>query len=99
MRAKPKRARAQGIFETIMTTGLEQFFDPPFRIRHPESGPAALLFNSPHSGRIYPEAFLAASRLDPLALRRSEDMDVDHLFARHRCGRVFDDGGIPARLL
>jgi N-formylglutamate amidohydrolase len=79
--AKRVRAQAQGIFETIMTTGLEQLFDPPFRIRHPESGPAALLFNSPHSGRIYPEAFLAASRLDPLALRRSEDMDVDHLFA------------------
>jgi N-formylglutamate amidohydrolase len=64
-----------------MTTGLEQFFDPPFWIRHPESGPSALLFNSPHSGRIYPEAFLAASRLDRLALRRSEDMDVDHLFS------------------
>ena len=64
-----------------MTTGLEQFFDPPFRIQHPESGPSALLFNSPHSGRIYPKAFLAASRLDPLALRRSEDMDVDHLFS------------------
>lgn len=64
-----------------MTTGPEQFFDPPFRIRHPESGPSALLFNSPHSGRTYPNSFLAASRLDPLALRRSEDMDVDHLFS------------------
>ncbi len=64
-----------------MTIGPEQFFDPPFRIRHPESGPSALLFNSPHSGRTYPDAFLASSRLDPLALRRSEDMDVDHLFA------------------
>ena len=64
-----------------MTTGLDHSFDPSFRILNPEGGPSALLFNSPHSGRIYPESFLAASRLDPLSLRRSEDMDVDDLFA------------------
>jgi N-formylglutamate amidohydrolase len=40
-----------------------------------------LVFNSPHSGRIYPQAFLAASRLDPFALRRSEDAYVEELFA------------------
>ena len=39
-----------------------------------------MVFNSPHSGRIYPKAFLAASRLDPLALRRSEDAYVEELF-------------------
>lgn len=64
-----------------MTTGFDAHFDPPFRILNPKSGPSALLFNSPHSGRVYPESFLNASRLDPLALRRSEDMDVDHLFS------------------
>jgi N-formylglutamate amidohydrolase len=39
-----------------------------------------LVFNSPHSGAIYPPAFLAASRLDPLTLRKSEDCFVDELF-------------------
>ncbi len=39
-----------------------------------------LVFASPHSGSDYPQAFLAASRLDPLALRRSEDCFVDEIF-------------------
>src|SRR5438132_4778840 len=40
-----------------------------------------LILASPHSGAEYPADFLAASRLDPLALRRSEDSFVDELFA------------------
>ena len=40
-----------------------------------------LVLASPHSGSEYPADFLAASRLDPLALRRSEDSFVDELFA------------------
>src|SRR6266436_2317782 len=40
-----------------------------------------LVLASPHSGTEYPADFLAASRLDPLALRRSEDSFVDELFA------------------
>jgi N-formylglutamate deformylase len=40
-----------------------------------------LIFASPHSGRCYPAEFLAASRLDPPGLRRSEDSFVDELFA------------------
>ena len=40
-----------------------------------------LVFNAPHSGRDYPEAFRAASRLDAVQLRRSEDAHVDALFA------------------
>ena len=39
-----------------------------------------LVFNSPHSGRVYPQAFLTASRLDSLTLRRSEDSYVEELF-------------------
>ena len=39
-----------------------------------------LVFASPHSGCDYSQAFLAASRLDPLALRRSEDSFVDEIF-------------------
>ncbi len=40
-----------------------------------------LILASPHSGSDYPADFVAASRLDPLALRRSEDSFVDELFA------------------
>src|SRR5215469_5732084 len=40
-----------------------------------------LVLASPHSGAEYPADFLAASQLDPLALRRSEDSFVDELFA------------------
>ncbi|HWK46395.1 MAG TPA: N-formylglutamate amidohydrolase [Stellaceae bacterium] len=40
-----------------------------------------LVVASPHSGRTYPRDFVAASRLDPLALRKSEDSFVDEIFA------------------
>jgi N-formylglutamate amidohydrolase len=39
-----------------------------------------LVLASPHSGMTYPPDFLAASRLDPLSLRRSEDSYVDEIF-------------------
>lgn len=39
-----------------------------------------MVLASPHSGTTYPPDLLAASRLDPLALRRSEDSFVDELF-------------------
>lgn len=42
---------------------------------------APLVLASPHSGRDYPHEFVAAARLDPLGLRRSEDCYVDELFA------------------
>lgn len=38
------------------------------------------VFNSPHSGRVYPEAFVRQSRLDGERIRRSEDFYVDELF-------------------
>src|SRR3990170_2302019 len=53
---------------------------PPFTVARPETLKLPLVFNSPHSGRVYPQAFLAASRLDSLALRRSEDCYVEALF-------------------
>jgi len=40
-----------------------------------------LVLSSPHSGADYPSDLLAASRLDPVSLRRSEDSFVDALFA------------------
>jgi N-formylglutamate amidohydrolase len=39
-----------------------------------------LVLASPHSGTSYPPDFIAASRLDPISLRRSEDAYVDQLF-------------------
>lgn len=39
-----------------------------------------VVFSSPHSGRDYSKDFLAASVLDPLAIRSSEDAFVDELF-------------------
>nr|WP_244444283.1 N-formylglutamate amidohydrolase [Lutibaculum baratangense] len=47
----------------------------------PEGGIASpFVFNSPHSGRLYPQAFLDQARLDAVTLRRSEDTFVDELF-------------------
>jgi N-formylglutamate amidohydrolase len=40
-----------------------------------------LVFASPHSGQDYPAEFVAQSRLDALAIRRSEDAFVDQIFA------------------
>lgn len=55
--------------------------DPPFELLTPHTIAAPFLFGSPHSGRIYPASFLQSSRLDPVALRRSEDFMTDELFA------------------
>ena len=55
--------------------------DPPFEILEPAEGTSAVVFNSPHSGRVYPPNFLAQSRLDLATLRRSEDFFVDELIA------------------
>ncbi len=62
---------------------------PAFSILAPRIQEAAAVFCSPHSGRIYPASFLAAARLDPHTLRKSEDCYVDELFAGVR------DLGVP----
>src|ERR1700751_5836429 len=49
-------------------------------LQQPVARSLPLVLASPHSGTEYPADFLAASRLDPLALRRSEDSYVDELF-------------------
>src|SRR5215469_15967490 len=55
--------------------------DPPFEILEPAESRGPVVFNSPHSGSVYPHAFLSATRLDMTALRRSEDSFVDELIA------------------
>jgi len=53
---------------------------PPFEILPPAAWTAPAVFNSPHSGRDFPEEFLRQSRLPLPALRKSEDCYVDELF-------------------
>ncbi len=54
-------------------------FNPPFETLEPSEWRGPVIFNSPHSGRVYPQAFLVATRLDLATLRRSEDCFVDEL--------------------
>lgn len=56
-------------------------FDPPFEIIEPAKARGPLVFNSPHSGSVYPRGFLTSARLDIDSLRRSEDFHVDELIA------------------
>ena len=56
-------------------------FEPAFEALEPDVLVAPVVFNSPHSGRVYPPRFLQQVRLDLPTLRRSEDTDVDALFA------------------
>lgn len=59
---------------------VDDFVDePPFDLVWPTVPAAPCLLDSPHSGRSYPRAFLAASKLDRLTIRRSEDAFVDTL--------------------
>jgi N-formylglutamate amidohydrolase len=53
----------------------------PLDLRRPGARVLPLVIASPHSGSDYPPEFVAASRLDPQALRRSEDAFVDEIFA------------------
>ena len=52
-----------------------------FSVVQPPEQSVPLVFASPHSGQDYPTQFVAASRLRPLLLRRSEDAFVDCIFA------------------
>src|SRR5215475_11370802 len=60
-------------------TQFDGELSPPFTIVEPASWRAPIIFNSPHSGSVYPAEFLNASRIDLAALRRSEDSFMDEL--------------------
>lgn len=64
-----------------MRSVLDPDFAPAFVVEEPAHHAIPFVFNAPHSGAVYPGAFLKASRLDAVALRRSEDAFVDRLFA------------------
>jgi N-formylglutamate amidohydrolase len=64
-----------------LKTAAEDFLGvAPFEIRAGAEQRVPFIFSSPHSGRHYPERFLAMARLDCNAIRRSEDCYVDELF-------------------
>jgi len=52
-----------------------------FDLIRPARQRVPFVFASPHSGRVYPQSFVASSRLGAISLRRSEDAFVDRLFA------------------
>jgi N-formylglutamate amidohydrolase len=60
-------------------TQFDGDLSPPFEIVEPAEWRAPIIFNSPHSGSVYPDEFLQASRIDLPALRRSEDSFMDEL--------------------
>ncbi|WP_298852710.1 N-formylglutamate amidohydrolase [uncultured Ruegeria sp.] len=49
------------------------------RVEHPSGTPLPVVFDSPHSGSVYPDDFGHA--LDRMVLRRSEDAHIEELFA------------------
>jgi N-formylglutamate deformylase len=52
-----------------------------FILNTPKRQTSCVVFNSPHSGREYPESFVQNSILDSVQIRLSEDAYVDHLFS------------------
>src|SRR5512135_1800945 len=69
-------------------TLFDSELSPPFQIDEPGVWRAPIIFNSPHSGSVYPDQFLSASRIDLTALRRSEDSFMDELIG-HLSGLGF----------
>ncbi len=65
----------------VSNVNREQRADASCSILAPSTQTLPLVFASPHSGRDYPREFVAASRLDPLSLRRSEDAFIDRVFS------------------
>jgi N-formylglutamate amidohydrolase len=64
-----------------MTSADDFVSTPPFEVQAAAEQRVPFVFNSPHSGRHYPERFLAMTRLDRNAIRRSEDCYVEELFS------------------
>ena len=60
---------------------IEEHFQPSFALEKPTRNASPFIFSSPHSGQIYPAAFLQSSQLTPTQLRSSEDAYVNELFA------------------
>ena len=59
--------------ERVFMHEAKDEIDLPFEILEPVEWRGPAVFNSPHSGSVYPHAFLTTTRLDIATLRRSED--------------------------
>jgi N-formylglutamate amidohydrolase len=71
-----------------------------FDVKGRDTQTKPIIFNSPHSGAIYPQRFLSLSRLDERAIRASEDMDVHELFtAAPEMGAVLQQANFPRAYL
>ncbi|MGD0142140.1 MAG: N-formylglutamate amidohydrolase [Rhizomicrobium sp.] len=79
---------------------LARLHAEPFSVISPALRTAPFVFASPHSGRLYPASFVAASRLGPTSLRRSEDAFVDELFVGAvECGAPLIAASFPRAYL
>ena len=65
---------------TPADSALADLYAAPVALQRPKTWAVPYIFASPHSGRLYPESFIARSRLGAVGLRRSEDAFVDELF-------------------
>src|SRR5256884_4853593 len=77
--AGSERNRRSRQSPTLVMSEVKDELDPPFEILEPAEWRGPVVFNSPHSGSVYPHAFLTASRLDVAALRPSQESFVDEL--------------------
>jgi len=78
MPAPPTHSARDALIEGERTYASE--VEVPFDVIEPLVQTAPVVFASPHSGHDYPASFKAASQLDPVSLRRSEDAFVDELY-------------------
>lgn len=73
---------------------------PVFHLSEPRTQQVPFIFNSPHSGRYYPQRFLTMARLDRSTIRRSEDAYVEELFASSvACGAPLLAANFPRAYL
>lgn len=77
---RPANGEPRVVPNSAVGTPVTPELSLPFELLFPTRLTAPALFNSPHSGRLYPQAFRESSQLPPLTLRRSEDAYVDILF-------------------
>jgi N-formylglutamate deformylase len=67
---------------------MHDSYQSGFSVVGPTDGRSPLVFASPHSGRDYPRAFVAAAQLSVAQLRRAEDAMVDMLLDGIDCAPV-----------
>ena len=67
--------------ETFLEAECLKAFAPAVKVAKPHIWRSGVIFASPHSGNIYPKAFIGRSGLNEQALRRNEDAFIEELFA------------------